>query len=43
MFERFTVQRSKQIAISGPILKEKARQIAEELGQPLGAFKTSNG
>jgi transposase len=43
VFEWFTVQRSKQIAISGPILQEKARQFAAELGHPSDVFKASNG
>ncbi|CAF4516529.1 unnamed protein product, partial [Rotaria sp. Silwood2] len=33
----------KNIPISGPLLQEKALQIAEELGVPSGEFKASNG
>ena len=43
VFEWFTIQRGKQIPISGPILQEKARQIAEEIGYAVDVFKASNG
>jgi len=43
VFEWFTQQRAKQIPISGPILQEKARQVAEELGDTSNTFKASNG
>jgi hypothetical protein len=43
VYEWFVQQRSKKIPISGPILQEKARQIAESLGDNLGSFKASNG
>ena len=43
LFEWFTAQRAKHIPISGPLLQEKARQIAEELGNLPGEFKASNG
>jgi transposase len=42
-FEWFSSQRAKNIPISGLILQEKARQIAEEIGVPAGQFKGSNG
>ena len=38
VFEWFTIQRAKQIPISGPILQEKARQVAEQLGYSLDDF-----
>ena len=43
VFEWFTIQRAKQIPISGPILQEKARQFAEQLGYLPDEFKASNG
>lgn len=43
LFEWFTAQRAKNIAISGPLLQEKARQIAEDLGSLPSEFKASNG
>ncbi|CAF3452073.1 unnamed protein product [Rotaria socialis] len=43
VFEWFTQQRAKQIPISGPILQEKARQVAEQLGYTSETFKASNG
>ncbi|CAF1687082.1 unnamed protein product, partial [Adineta ricciae] len=43
VFEWFTIQRSKNIPISGPILQEKARQFAEQLGYLPDEFKASNG
>ncbi|CAM2724777.1 unnamed protein product [Rotaria socialis] len=43
VFEWFTQQRAKQIPISGPILQEKARQTAEQLGYTSETFKASNG
>ena len=43
LFEWFTAQRAKHIPISGPILQEKALQIAQELGVAPGEFKASNG
>ncbi|CAF5082724.1 unnamed protein product, partial [Rotaria magnacalcarata] len=42
VFECFAQQRAKQIPISGPILKEKARQVAEQLGYTTETFKASN-
>jgi transcriptional regulator with XRE-family HTH domain len=43
LFEWFTAQRAKHIPISGPLLQEKARQIADELGLQPDEFKASNG
>lgn len=43
VYEWFCCQRAKRIPISGPILQERGRQIAEELGLPSGEFKASNG
>ena len=43
LFEWFTAQPAKHIPISGPLLQEKARQIAEELGLQPDEFKASNG
>ncbi|CAF1182925.1 unnamed protein product [Rotaria magnacalcarata] len=43
VFEWFTQQCAKQIRISGPILQEKARQVAEQLGYTSETFKGSNG
>ncbi|CAM4833278.1 unnamed protein product [Rotaria magnacalcarata] len=43
LFEWFTAQRAKHIPISGPLLQEKARQIAEECGLQPDEFKASNG
>ena len=43
LFEWFTAQRAKHIPISGPLLQEKARQIAEEIGLQPDDFKASNG
>ena len=42
-FEWFSSQRAKNIPISGPILQERARQIAKEIGLSPGQFKASNG
>ncbi|CAF3004919.1 unnamed protein product [Rotaria sp. Silwood2] len=42
LFEWFTAQRAKNIPISGPLLQEKALQIAEELDISSGEFKASN-
>ncbi|CAF0951540.1 unnamed protein product [Rotaria sordida] len=41
--EWFAQQRAKKIAISSPILQEKAREIAESLGDRFGSFKVSDG
>ena len=38
----FTQQRVKQIPMSGPILQEKARQVAEQLAYSSEMFKASN-
>ena len=43
VFEWFIIQRTKQIPISGPILQEKARQFADQLGYSPNTFKGSNG
>ena len=43
VFEWFTQQRVKQIPTSGPILQEKARQVAEQLAYSSETFKASNG
>jgi len=43
VFEWFIIQRSKHIPISGPILQEKARQFADQLGYSPDTFKGSNG
>ena len=43
VFEWFTQQLAKQIPISGPILQEKARQVAEQLAYTSETFKASNG
>lgn len=43
VFEWFTIQRTKQIPISRPMLQEKARQVAEQLGYSADIFKASNG
>ena len=43
LFKWFKVQRAKHIPISDPMLQEKVRKIAEEMGNLLGAFKASNG
>ena len=43
VYEWFVAQRSKNISISGPILQEYARKVAEELGGPSHNFKASNG
>lgn len=43
LFQWFTAQRAKHIPISGPLLQEKARQIAEEIGLSTNDFKASNG
>jgi hypothetical protein len=43
LFGWFTAQRAKHIPISGPLLQEKALQIAEELGLAPDEFKASNG
>ncbi|CAF2010715.1 unnamed protein product [Rotaria magnacalcarata] len=43
VFEWFAQQRAKQIPICGPILQEKARQVAEQLGYTTETFKASNG
>ncbi|CAF2117994.1 unnamed protein product [Rotaria magnacalcarata] len=42
VFEWFAQRRAKQIPISGPILQEKARQVAEQLGCTTETFKASN-
>ena len=42
VFEWFTQQRVKQIPLSGPILPEKVRQVAEPLGYLWETFKGSN-
>ena len=39
----FKVARDNDIPISGPIMIQKARQLAEKLGVPKGEFKCSNG
>jgi predicted DNA-binding protein YlxM (UPF0122 family) len=41
-YEWFLVQRAKNLPISGPILQEKARQIATKLGEKI-VFTASNG
>ena len=41
-YEWFVAQRAKNLPISGPILQEKARQIATELGEKI-VFTASNG
>ncbi|CAM4833635.1 unnamed protein product [Rotaria magnacalcarata] len=43
VFEWFAQQRAKQIPFSDPILQEKARQVAEQLGYTTETFKASNG
>ncbi len=43
VFAWFNAQRAKNISLSGPPIKEKVRQLSEELGQPVGMFKASNG
>jgi transposase len=43
IYECFVQQRTKRIPISGPILQEKAREIAESVGDKFGSFKASNG
>ncbi|CAF4239687.1 unnamed protein product [Rotaria sordida] len=43
IYEWFVQQRAKRIPISGPILQEKARDIAESLGDQFASFKGSNG
>jgi hypothetical protein len=43
VFEWFIIQRSKHIPISGPVLQEKARQFADQLGYSPNTFKGSNG
>ena len=43
VYEWFCKRRSKNIPISGPILKERSLEIAEQLGVPGGQFKASNG
>ncbi|CAF4442073.1 unnamed protein product, partial [Rotaria magnacalcarata] len=43
VFEWFTQQRAKPIPTSRPILQEKARQVAEQLGYTSETFKASNG
>lgn len=42
VFDWFTQQRAKQIPISGPVIQEKARQVAEQLDAST-TFKASNG
>ena len=42
VYEWFVAQRSKRIPVSGPILQEYARKIAQELGDS-SDFKASNG
>ena len=41
-YEWFVAQRAKNLPISGPILQEKARQIATKLGEKI-VFTASNG
>ncbi len=43
VYEWFCSQRAKNIPISGPLIQERARQIAEQLGVPDDQFKGSNG
>ncbi|CAF3287422.1 unnamed protein product [Rotaria socialis] len=43
VYEWFVQQRSKNIPISGPILQEKSREVAESLGDKMDSFKASNG
>ncbi|CAF4146363.1 unnamed protein product [Rotaria sordida] len=43
VYEWFVQQRAKGIPISGPILQEQARDIAESLGDQFASFKGSNG
>ena len=41
LFDWFTAQRAKRIPISGPLLHEKAREIAEELGHLIAHRRVS--
>ena len=43
IFEWFSQQHGKQIPMSGSILQEKARQVAEQLGYSSETFQASNG
>lgn len=43
VYDWFVAQRSKNIAISGPVLQEYARKVAEELNSSSNAFRASNG
>ena len=43
VYEWFVAQRSKNIAISGPLLQEYARKVSEELNSATNSFQASNG